>query len=362
MKNSLNFKYSLPKIRELAYWLLPVIDYIKLLIFRPKVVIHGSYFTTNVGDRSIALTLKGELSDNGIKSLLVSRFCKNPRVPNIIVGGGGIIHNNYQENLLLRTSFAYNDSNVIYIGIGCPGFGYLAQDDRDHIGRMSNARYISVRDKYSADILNELICIRLDVFACPSWHFPKYVKGRDFSLRNTIFRIYYNLKFYKPNNINRIDGNNIGLALNGHFDQKWLPNIKDMINQLSKNNNLYFIPFVGEDLEFYRCELASLNIKCLKLQNSTQTYRAVEQMDKMIVMRYHSMIFSILLNKPIMILAYSQKIISLAEELGMHHTNLMDGNIKVFKFTKADMSMIEHKINQAQMQFGQLMSHLDYIG
>jgi hypothetical protein len=113
MVNDTNFIYSNSKVRQFAIRYLAIVDYIKIFLLRPKIIIHGSYYTTNIGDRAIAIVLKGELSQNGIKAVLVSRFCTNPPTYNIVVGGGGIIHNQYKENLYLRTNFINDEHNVI---------------------------------------------------------------------------------------------------------------------------------------------------------------------------------------------------------------------------------------------------------
>jgi hypothetical protein len=228
---------------------------------------------------------------------------------------------------------------------------------------MAHATYISVRDKYSRQVLIETADIDPDVFACPAWLFRKHGHKKDPSLRNALFRMYYNLKCYRPQIKPLItSGKKIGLGINGHFNQKWLPSIKEHIVKLSKSNQIYFIPFVGEDMEFYKREISSLPIKCFKLQSPINTYKSVKKMDKMIVMRYHSLIFSLLADKPVMILAYSQKVVSLAEELELQYTNLMDDSINnLYKFTKVSTSKIEGKISQAQLQSETLISRLDKV-
>jgi len=358
----MKFGHSNSLTKKLAVGLLPFLDYVKIWFNRAEIVIHGSYYTTNVGDRAIGIVLKNGLRKKGVKSILVSRFCTNPPVRNIIVGGGGIIHSNYEKNLFLRTSFVDGKRNVVYIGVGCPGFDTLSKEDQRNISRLAIAKYVSVRDQFSKNVLISKVNITPEVLACPAWLISRNLEYSDISLRNYIFRLHYNLKYYRKSRLS-VDKSRekIGVVLTGLFDLRWLPSVKKMMTRLSEEADLYFIPFAGEDIKFYHENLSDLRMSCLKLRGPSDTYRVITKMDRVIANRYHSLIFALLANKPVMALAYSQKIVSLANDLHLRFTNLSDDSCKVYEFDASySRDLINEKISEAEAQVERTIENLQF--
>jgi hypothetical protein len=336
---------------------MPLSDHIKVGLYRPQVVIQGSYYTTNVGDRAIALVLKHELGKRSWKSSLVSHYYSNPRSKNLIIGGGGPFHVLVKRNLKHRTSSLSESANVLCVGVGSQGLTSITPEDRSHLEKLSLAKYISVRDEFSG---RELSCYHpgVRVTACPAWLFNQNL-GPDRSLRSALFRAYYNLRYRRKRaTVAPSSRTKIGIALNGHFDLKWLPAIREELARLSESADLYFIPFVGEDMEFFERELRDLKIHCLKLKDPVETYRAVNQMDKMVVCRYHSLVLSLLARKPVMVLAYATKVVSLATDLALPFTNLVNDQPKSFVFVEGEKARIESMIARAHADMDAMSAHL----
>lgn len=352
--------HSSSALKRIASRLLPIADFIKLLLSRSTVAIHGSYFTTNVGDRAIGMVLKEELKRRGISSTLVSRFCSHPLRRNIVVGGGGVIHNHYYGNIELRTAFVEKGNCVMYIGVGCPGFINILSSDKNRLRKIEQADYVSVRDVRSKQVLMKEIDVDPEVLACPAWLFDRHLQASDFSIRNMIFRGYFNLMYRPRRSAQLMSGRKkIGVVLNRHFDPAHLPTIKTMLERLSSECSLYLIPFVGEDLEFFRDQLSDVPMTCLKLRGPVATYKALLDMDRVIATRYHSAIFSLLAGKPVMILAYSEKVVSLALDLKLMYADLRGPREQSFEFNEqVDGELIQRKIEEAEQQTYRIASHL----
>ena len=151
----------------------------------------------------------------------------------------------------------------------------------------------------------------------------------------------------------------IGVVLNRHFDLEHLPTIKTKLERLCRDCSLYFIPFVGEDLEFLRDQLSDVPMTCLRLRGPVATYKALLEMDRVIATRYHSAIFSLLAGKPVMILAYSEKVVSLALDLELKYVDLGDPREQSFEFNEqVDGELIQRKIREAEQQIDRIVSHL----
>lgn len=335
-------------------------DRMKIIIFRPDIAIHGSNYTTNVGDRTISLTLKYILKKEKISSVIISRFSKAPHVKSVIVAGGGILHNNYRHNLNYRTAMSDGKKEVYYVGIGSPGLKSIGEYEKGLINKLLLAKYISVRDKTSFNHLsrvNQRFIDKVRLRSCPSWLLTKDQLIADFSVRNFIFRYYFNFRFNNFNSSNLLSQSkpNIGLVLNGHFDTDIIPVIIERIINLSKTNNLVFIPFVGEDLEFYQKIIHPLGIKSFWLSNPAKTFQHVLQMDKMIACRYHSLIFSLLAEKPVSIFAYEQKVVDLAEDLNLNFYDAVKLTKKSLNFNEFDPNIIQNKIDAARLQINEII-------
>lgn len=356
----MKFTFTHSKIIKLLPTIMSFWDWMKIIIFRPDIAIHGSNYTTNVGDRIISLTLKHILKKENLSSVIVSRFSKAPHVKSVIVAGGGILHNNYRHNLSYRTAMSDGKKEVYYVGIGSPGLVNIGVYEKELINKLLSAKYISVRDKTSLDHLtgvNQVFIDKVRLRSCPAWLVVKDQIIADFSIRNFFFRNYFNFRFNNINSSNLLSQSkpNIGLVLNRHFDTDILQVIIERIINLKKTNNLVFIPFVGEDLEFYQKIIRPLGIKSFWLGNPGKTFQHVLQMDKMIACRYHSLVLSLLAEKPVSILAYEQKVVDLAEDLNLNFYDAVNLTKKSFNFNEFDPNIIQNKIDAARLQINEII-------
>lgn len=235
----MKFKFTQSNLIKLLPKLMRFWDLMKIIIFRPEIAIHGSNYTTNVGDRIISLTIKHILKSENISSVIISRFSKAPYVRHVIVAGGGVLHNNYRHNLNYRTAMSDGRKFVYYVGIGCPGFENLGDTERNSINKLLSAKYISVRDKKSLvhfSNVNQGFADIIGLRSCPSWLLTKDLVTTDLSVRNFVFRNYFNFRFINLNSSNWLSQSipNIGLVLNGHFETDLLSVIILRINDLKK--------------------------------------------------------------------------------------------------------------------------------
>lgn len=118
---------------------------------------------------------------------------------------------------------------------------------------------------------------------------------------------------------------------------------------------MIFIPFVGEDLEFYYKVIRPLGIKSFWLRNPVKTFQHVLQMDKMIACRYHSLIFSLLAEKPVSIIAYETKVVDLAEDLNLSFFDAVTQSQTSFNFNEFDPGVMKDKIALARLQNEELI-------
>ena len=360
----MKFQYSFSPLITIISKLMPVYDYLKILLSGANVVIHGSNYTTNVGDRAIALTIKNELKKKRIRSVITSRFAINPPVRTVIVGGGGVLHNNYENNIKLRTSFIKRKRNVFYVGVGSSGFSKLSSGDKERLNKLRYSKYLSFRDVCSFEKLAAQLYSKppnVKIRSCPSWLLLENIKSQDYSLRNNVFRSYYNLKYLASSKQTKQADQkpNLGLVLCGHFDLQRLPAIRQKIKQLQNDYHIINIPFVGEDLEFFKKHIANWNIDSFPLQNPGKTFQLVQKMDKMIVTRYHSLIFSILAEKPVMILAYSEKVRCLAKDLKLNYYDLLGNTEENMIFNHFGPGLSESKKKAARLQMQELFAGLE---
>ena len=358
-----HFDYTYPPIRRLATRCLPVFDYAKIVCSGVNTVVHGSYYTTNVGDRAIGLALRNELKRLGVRSVLTSRFCRRPPVRNVVVGGGGVIHNNYDGNLSLRTDFVDGTRNVVYAGVGCPGFAPLSQDDERALSKMRKARYVSVRDSSSRDILTSVVDVTPEVLSCPAWLLRRNLDQSDPSPISWLFTTYYNLRYRRglsshlPSDATERE--RIGVVPNGLLDIRWWPQLRRLLHRLSKEADLWFVPFAGKDIEFCQRELSGVQAECCPLQGPIGTFRTIMAMDKVVAARYHSLIFATLAGRPVMIVPYSQKMVSLARDLNLTMVEFGSSAEDAAFNMRFDEALVDEKIKKAETLVRRIVEHLE---
>jgi polysaccharide pyruvyl transferase WcaK-like protein len=99
------------------------------------------------------------------------------------------------------------------------------------------------------------------------------------------------------------------------IDEARMGYIKNVQEICEKISDPVFIPFNIEDEKFAR---KYLNINILPYKFSVEeTLKRISAVDKMVSMRYHSLVFSAITNTPVLVIAYQPKVSSLASRLDL---------------------------------------------
>lgn len=334
---------------------------------RPDVLVHGSYFTGNVGDRAIGLVIRRKLRSAGIKAVLVSRFFTTPSPCSIlIIGGGGVIHNNYRSNLRLRTEPANRSCAALYFAVGAPGFDDLTGWDRSQLRVLNRAHRVSVRDEESRKILSPFVEGDIYVEADPAWLFGRDCYGESGGdVRSGAIRLIYNTlsscMLSASSKWGKHPGREkVGVALAGKFDLRNLEAVKNELHRLSQDAELFFIPFSPKDLRFHRKHLTGVDMYCFPAAGPGDTYDRVCSMDRIVAMRYHSLIFAALAGKPVSVLAYARKVWTLAEELKVPRVDVRRycASLQLERFCKAEKKAVVGHLKRATRALDHLVNEI----
>jgi len=126
----------------------------------------GSYSTGNVGDKAIGEAISNGLKHAGHSCQLYSHRSNNPRGEYRILGGGGVLHD-YQPNVLERRLKYVRDGGAV-IGVGA--LTISKEKYRTKVGAaLDSAALVTVRDRYSKEILQPLTKTSIRVTACPAF-------------------------------------------------------------------------------------------------------------------------------------------------------------------------------------------------
>ncbi|MCU4802067.1 polysaccharide pyruvyl transferase family protein [Halobacteria archaeon HArc-gm2] len=263
--------------------------------------VQGSYWTTNIGDRSIGEVFLKHLSSDHRNVQLFSKNIESCNAPTSILGGGGVIHDFYgTEHLRRRIDFLDNGGMVI--GVGVPGFQSSYSRNLVREG-LSGIDLITVRDERSRQQLKQVYDGEIHTTACPALlHQSPDVRSTGRTGVN--FLPWFDLESEK---LVRYFDYESGIDRE-QAKAQYLTNIKRICNQLE---NPIFIPFHLNDEKFAR---ENLNIDVYPYRFSVEeTLDRVSSVDKMVTMRYHSLVFSIICQKPVLAINYDPKVESLAD-------------------------------------------------
>ena len=267
--------------------------------------IQGSYWTTNVGDRAIGEILVKQLSAEGYKVKLFSKDTEYSTAPIRILGGGGVLHDWYgTEHLRKRLNFLSEDSAII--GVGIPGF--KSNDAQKLITEnLSKIDLITVRDVRSQEQLDPLYDGEIYTTACPALlHTDPETpnSGRTgvnfrpwFHLDREVMSYYFD---YDP----RLD--------HDHAKKRYIENATRICEEVT---DPIFIPFHKKDEEFAR---KHLDIEIYPYEFSVKrTLERVSAVDQMVAMRYHSLVFAIICETPVLAIDYDPKVSCLADRINV---------------------------------------------
>lgn len=267
--------------------------------------IQGSYHTGNIGDRAIGRTLSSYLSEMGLRTQTFGMRVKRSNAPMHILGGGGVLHDWYGTDHLRRRLRFVSDGGAA-IGVGVPGF--KTREGRELIrSGLSDVELVTVRDDWSRRRLEPYYEGSIHVTACPT--LIRKDPEETLSHRTGVnFRRW----FHKDSQImSDYFDYDAGLDLDA-AQENYLDNIRRICNTVE---DPVYIPFHKKDERFAE---EYLNIEILPYRFSDRvTLERVSAVEKMVCMRYHSLVFAIICNKPVIPLAYEPKVSQLADRVGV---------------------------------------------
>ena len=265
--------------------------------------VQGSYQTGNIGDQAIGRTISNQLSAMGKCTRTFGMDIEGSNAPNHILGGGGVLQDwNGTNHLSKRLSFISEGGAAI--GIGVPGLRTSRGRELVRNG-LSDVGLITVRDDWSRRRLEPYYEGQIQVTACPTL-------VREDPDESTTGRTGVNFR-----NWYHLDRN----VLVEYFDydsdldlvearEQYLNNIKRLCNQVK---DPIYIPFHKRDEVFAH---ENLDIDIIPYEFSDKkTLRRVSAVERMVCMRYHSLIFAIICNKPVLPIAYEPKVSELADRI-----------------------------------------------
>lgn len=298
----------------------------QLKITNPDLIVHGSYYTRNVGDLAIGETIANIISSRYNKKCDTLGFF-NPlfrgfNFNNYIIGGGGVLHDFKTGHLTKRLELLGSAQNSFVLGVGVPGL--ITDEGKKIIKDLMQSDLVTVRDKYSYDVLSKhLNEKKIHITACPTFLLAPTKRVSSFddekvkcgvSLRdwfNPVLR--WNRETapvasaYFPENCNHKISKN-----------KYIEFVKKNLYTLKNKYDLYFIPFHPDDVVFCKKYFSDYFIEIYKVKNPSNTLNIINSMDVMICMRYHSIIFSMLCNKPIYVISYRKKTDEIMRQTGLN--------------------------------------------
>ena len=206
------------------------------------------------------------------------------------MGGGAL---NDDDNLINRLAPLKHTKKSMVMGNSISNIA--STDNIKNMKLIENADNITVRDNYSKEYLESFINREIKVTADPAF----LLKCKNKKIKEGTIGI--SLK-----NLTKI---------NSQTRKKLLLFLKHNIKKLSKEYELHFISFAPEDTIIYNKHFKQYSNNFHYARSPLETIKTIGTMEKMVCMRLHSVIFSIINEKPMFIINYSDKMNELSEKL-----------------------------------------------
>jgi len=298
-----------------------------------SVVIQGSYNTGNIGDLAIGTTIQKEINKLNLSSHL-NGFINDywGRKPNFkkydyhIIGGGGVIRDYPPGNLETRLEAigtAKKGSFLLSVGFD----GLCTDKGGSLIKKLDKCKFITVRDEKSRKNLQPFLKSKIELASCPTFLMNDIKKKPQIKDKNMIG---LNLRDIYENSGNwgkyiyyprKIDLKETRKNYLDYINKTLKKNLKDIANDYK----IVFIPFSRKDVFFAKKYLIDVPIEILPLQPPKETLATINMMNRMICMRYHSIVFAILSEIPFFVISYHNKTKELLKEIkGVSFIDLLD--------------------------------------
>ena len=235
----------------------------------------------------------------------------------VVIGGGGIIQDTYKKSLIHYLGYIFvshflNKKIVLYC-VGCAAIHQ--QSNKYLVNKIFNfVDLISVRDEDSKKLLENI------------------------GLENVI-SIYdpsFNIKFKKNNeNVKTNQRKKIGISVIPYYDKRYWPvsnnkiyskykrTIEKIINELTSTKyNVCIIPTTAWDINVAKDIVKNVkdksSVRILYSYDENDLMNHIDEMDILITTRYHSLIFAISMEKPVIAIDYHPKTKSLIDRFNLH--------------------------------------------
>jgi len=358
MHSAYNFlkRCSYSSIAEIRYFA----DYLKTRYSRADVVIQGSYKTGNVGDLAIGKTIKEVIERNfRLKCDLTGFYYSRQNFSNYflhIIGGGGIIHDFAKNNLERRLNPIGTASKSVVLGVGVPGI--RTQKGKKLIKKLEKTELITVRDEISKDKLQSLIDKEVFVTACPTFLMEPEEKTIKFDEETCglSLRDWFSPILTSNGKWEHIHKGYIPSFVDNNKQKKnYLNFLEKNLKKLEKSYKLIFIPFHPDDIVFIKYYFPKINLKIVPIKSPIDTLNLIKNLDKMICMRYHSLIFSLIAEVPLFLIDYEDKTNQIAKKFNLNSINIneikSDDEISFFE-SKNKIRKIKNEMrNKAKRNF-----------
>ncbi|MDR7856566.1 polysaccharide pyruvyl transferase CsaB [Tissierella sp.] len=304
-----------------------------------KVVISGYYGFNNLGDESILTAIISNLKDS-IKDIEITVLSKDPELTynkhkvnsigrgkflqiireikrsDLLISGGGSLLQDVTSNrsiiyylIIMTIGILFGKKVMVY----SQGIGPINRPLNRHFTKhvLNKVDYITLRDQKSEKVLKEMkiknnnICITAD----PVIGLKKRdtIQGKEMLVQSEIW------DENKPT---------IGFALRGRDKDK---NLVDVISRVADEIidtmgvNVAFIPFhYGEDIRILSDIEKNMKNKAIFFKDKydlNQMLSMVGNLDLLVGIRLHSLIFSAVMNTPMTAISYDPKITNFMESI-----------------------------------------------
>lgn len=272
-----------------------------------EVAVQGAYNTGNIGDRIIGKTFDSELHQRGYRTFLFYRKQTNCNARHKVLGGGGLLNDWYSIESL-ENKFQFLSESGMIIGVGAPGVKTERGRElfREYLPKMD---LITVRDEFSRQRIKEVCNVDVTVTACPSF-INDAPEVEQINRTGVNFRPVF---YLDSNTLSTYFGYEDGIDTDD-AKNAYIQNIQQICEKVP---NPVFIPFTYSDEKFAK---KHLDIDVFDYRFSAdRTLKKVQSVDRMVSTRYHSLIFALICNKPVMPIAYQPKVKELCERIGIRY-------------------------------------------
>jgi polysaccharide pyruvyl transferase WcaK-like protein len=279
------------------------------------VAVHGSFNTLNVGDRAIGLAV-----DEGIRERLNVRpqlYGKHhdrfSGYRMVVVAGGSVIHDHLPGHLDRLVSVVESVPKVVFVGAGVPGF--ITEEGRATVRELLQRGRVSivVRDRLSRERMEAQLGIT-PVEAADAAFLLDGRLGEPVAAVPGVVGISARDLFTNPK---LFAGYGTEEAERSRQRECYVEYLRDLVVHLRGDSRtpIYF-PFAAEDIAFARHAFRGVAVEIAPLYSRPlDLLRAVGRTEFMVCSRYHSLVFSILTGRRVLVLSYGAKVEALATEI-----------------------------------------------